>query len=350
MHASNRKTLALTLSASLLLPLFLAVLVEFCCWSVLNEVMYERSSHFGMTSPMTVITSMDASKESKTASHVSTSAKTLRSYLREKSVSAVIYPADNGYPGLQYYSPSSNVSSDNVTISWTYNLPLRCREIHHACLIEGSWSQSTFTHRGSDKTALPLVDPSLSIAGTCEISDILTGDIQYVTPLGSVPLVAGTAIVGTTNPGAIRHIIQLLSSAGEEVQSVQSINKESIDLLQDSSVVMSGLLLLCGAFCAMECWFVLMSEQGHSFTIRRLFGARTSQIVGQFLQNEVPHILLSTLCGSVLPLAVMIPGSQLQSVSLGHIPVFIALPVMIFIISLLLRVLSKHYAADGHAA
>lgn len=296
----SKKTLALTLSASLLLPLLLSVLVEFCCWSVLNEVMYERSSHFGMTGPMTVITTMEASPENKGTSHASANAKALRSYLREKSVSAVIYPADNGYPGLQYDTPSSHISSGKATISWAHNLPSYCREIHHACLIDGSWAQSTFAHHNSDKTATSQIDPSLHVAGTLKISSILTGDIQYVTPLGSVPLVAGTTIVGTTDPGTIRYITQLLSSSGQEVQSVQSINKESIDLLQDSSVTMSGLLLLCGAFCAMECWFVLMSEQGHSFTIRRLFGARTSQIVGQFLQNEIPHILLSTLCGSVL--------------------------------------------------
>lgn len=130
--------------------------------------------------------------------------------------------------------------------------------------------------------------------------------------------------------------VRLLSSAGQEVQSSQSINRESTALLHDSSVMMSGLLLLCGAFCAMECWFVLMGEQGRDFAIRRLFGAHTSQIVGQFLRNEVPHILVSTLCGSALTLAAIIPSGQLRDVSFGHIPALLALPLLTFVLSSLL--------------
>lgn len=337
MHASNRKrSLALTLSASLLLPLLLSALVEFSCWSVLDEVVAERSSHLGMTGPMTVLTTADIPQEADTPARATRAALALRSYLQERSLSVVVSPADDGYPGLQYYAPPSPPSSTTAALAWARNLPSRCREEHHACLVRGSWSQLAFDRHSPGTPATPLVDPSLRVSGILDISGVSVDDIQYVTPLGSVPLVAGTAVIGTTDPETIRHIVRLLSSAGQEVQSSQSIIRESTALLHDSSVMMSGLLLLCGAFCAMECWFVLMGEQGRDFAIRRLFGARTSQIVGQFLRNEVPHILVSTLCGSALTLAAIIPSGQLRDVSFGHIPAVLTLPLLTFVLSSLL--------------
>ncbi|MBT1161656.1 hypothetical protein [Bifidobacterium sp. SO1] len=271
--------------------LLLGVLSSFLAWAVYWGVLDWRGSQWGMSdarAQLVLTASADAGHDEGKSLEAT---RDLAEYLSGHGISLVEGSVGDGWPAIVFQSSGSS-------IGWADALPRGYRDVDSraACVIESSFSAGQWREHGD----VPLLPAGFSIGGVVRVPGVNAGgNLQYVLPLGAVPLFPGSVYVNTSDPQRLREISDLFARCGMDVTQPQAQSLWS-SLAGDSFVGITLLFLVLALVCACVCVMTMETARRADLHVRRLFGATGRQVWAGRVRAAIVPVVTGVLAGTAL--------------------------------------------------
>lgn len=273
------------------ISLLLGVLSTFLAWAVYWSVLDWRGSQWGMSDARTqLVLTASADAEHDDGKNLEAT-RDLARYLSGHGISLLEGSVGDGWPAIVFQSSGSS-------IGWADALPRGCRDMDSrmACVIESSFSAGQWREHGD----APLLPQGFSVGGVARVPGVnVGGNLQYVLPLGAVPLFPGSVYVNTSDPQRLREISDLFARCGMDVTRPQAQSLWS-SLAGDSFVGITLLFLVLALVCACVCVTTMETARKADLHVRRLFGATRRQVWTGRVRGAVASIVTGVLAGTML--------------------------------------------------
>lgn len=279
------------------ISLLLGVLSSFLAWAVYWSVLDWRGSQWGMSDAKTQLVLTASADARRNDGRNLEAARDLATYLSDHGISLLESSVGDGWPAIVFQSSGSS-------IEWARTLPRGCRNMDNrmACLIESSFSSGQWREHGD----VPLLPVGFAVGGVVKVPGVNVGDnLQYVLPLGAIPLFPGNVYVNTSNPQQLRDISDLFARCGMDVTRPQAQSLWS-SLAGDSFVGITLLFLVLALVCAYVCMTTTETARKTDLHVRRLFGATRRQVWAGRVRGAVVPIVAGVLAGTALSAVLII--------------------------------------------
>ena len=273
------------------------VLVAFLAIALMwwSDDRYETT--YGMSEPMTTITLMNSNR-SVSEEQQKEAARELRAFLSENDISMIKVSEGDGSPNLVVFDPDHRVE-------WTGPLGAAVSStedpVPGVYTIKGSYSDRMWV---SSEQA-PLAPQGLDVLGSIAVPDLTpsNSNLQFVEVPGVEPLGTGKMYLGTTNPDAVAHIVELTEAQGVHLQSINQQEPLLISLAYNSPVAIAAIFTFLGLTCVIASLILRLPERREEVRLRVLVGATRPVLVRHRALRELIPTIAGTTIGSGIALA-----------------------------------------------
>lgn len=274
---------------------FLGVLVAFAVWALQWSLQARRQVTYEMPGKVSTLTLFEGPRIT-TAGQRAAAAQKLHAYVAEHGYTLVVASPGDGYPQLLVDDPRGR-------LPWLGT----ARPVEgdtRAFVLDGTYSAHLW--RSGVRTAL--LPAGVGVAGVIAAPSG-SGDLQYLRPLGTLPLPPGEYVINTIDRGALGEVASIVGEAGLEVQGNRQLPLAQY-LRHDPLMVVTAGFLAFGSLSATLYWAVLCGGQAREFTIRRRHGARIADLVWQVYRRAGPSLTGGVLLGVAASLGVVVLVGQ----------------------------------------